>query len=333
MPTITYREIAFRPATLAIIDQANVICAEYAAAGYSLTLRQLYYQFVSRGLIDNRQSEYKRLGSIVDDARYAGLLDWDYIIDRTRRLQERPAWGTAREADAKVNSKTFVDAVMPQFQIRKWDTQSLRMEVWIEKDALVDVIARPANDLQVPFFASRGYNSTSNAWKAAQRIEGYYDDGAKRVVILHLGDHDPEGIDMTRDIEDRFRTFLDGDGYQQAWSEMTVGEYDGSNDVRPPFEIRRIALNMDQVRRYQPPPNPAKESSSRFDGYLARFGTRTSWELDALDPPTIDALIRVEVAAERDEEAWAAAVENERIGRELLRKTSDRWADVVEFLA
>jgi len=314
MTAIVYREIAFRPATLPIIHQANVICAEYAAAGYSLTLRQLYYQFVSRGLIANRQSEYKRLGSIVDDARYAGLIDWDYIVDRTRRLQQLPHWGSP-DADGPGNAKTFVDAVMPQFRTSKWDTQPLRMEVWIEKDALVDVIARPANDLDLPYFACRGYNSTSNAWQAAQRIGGYFDDGAERVVILHLGDHDPEGIDMSRDIEDRFRTFLDGDGYDP-------------DDL----EIRRIALNMDQVRLYSPPPNSAKQTSSRFEGYVAKYG-RESWELDALDPPTIDALIRAEVEAERDENAWTAAVENERIGRELLQKTLDRWADVVAFLS
>ena len=320
MPEIAYKEINFRAATLRLIEQARAICVSYAQQGYSLTLRQLYYQLVARAVIPNKQTEYKRLGGIVDDARYAGLIDWNHVVDRTRTLRELPHWGDGPEEDPGNNAKSFVEAVMPQYRISKWDTQPLRMEVWIEKDALIDVISRPANGLDIPYFACRGYNSTSNAWRAAQRIEGYYDQGAERVVILHLGDHDPEGIDMSRDIETRFRTFLVGDGYSQGYEDATE------------FEVRRIALNMDQVRRYNPPPNPAKESSSRFDGYVRRFGLTTSWELDALDPPTIDALIRSEVEAERDEALWQIAVVNENRGKKQLKAAADRWTEVIDFL-
>jgi len=316
---ISYKDINFRAATLETIRLADQICSDYAAQGYSLTLRQLYYQFVARGWLANKQSEYKRLGGIVDDARYAGLIDWNHIVDRTRRMQELPHWGSPHDEWA-ANAKFFVDSVMPQFRIGKWDSQPLRMEVWIEKDALVDVIARPANALDIPYFACRGYNSSSNAWAAAQRVGRYYSEGAERVIILHLGDHDPEGIDMTRDIEDRFRLFLIEDGFDQA-----AAYSDG-------FEIRRIALNMDQVRAYNPPPNPAKDTSSRYAGYVTRFGTRTSWELDALDPPTIDALIRAEVENERDEDLWQEAVDNEQEGKDLLVAASDRWSEVVALL-
>lgn len=317
MSEIQYRQINFRPAALAIIEQANTICASYQAQGYSLTLRQLYYQFVARGFIPNRDTEYKRLGLIISDARLAGLLDWRYIVDRTRTLRQLAHWGDP-SASPEANARTFIDSVMPQFRITKWATQPVRMEVWIEKDALVDVIARPSNSLDLPHFACRGYNSQSNAWAAAQRIEGYYDEGAERVVILHLGDHDPSGIDMSRDIEDRFREFLAGDGYWQGGDEST-------------FEVRRIALNMDQVLQYNPPPNPAKLTDSRVGGYITRFGS-TSWELDALDPPTIDALIRAEVEKERDDTLWAIAEVNEQRGKRQLRLAAERWADVVAFL-
>jgi hypothetical protein len=333
---IAYREINFKPATLALIDKADRICRSYAAQGYSLTLRQLYYQLVATGVLPNKQTEYKRLGSIVDDARYAGLIDWNHVVDRTRTMRELPHWGVPTD-EPEVNAQGFVEAVMPQFRIQKWETQPLRMEVWIEKDALIDVIARPANALDIPYFACRGYNSTSNAWAAAQRIEGYYDSGAERVLILHLGDHDPEGIDMSRDIEARFRRFLIGDGYEHQAGEPdeeNPGEFFPNEDDegRLLFEVRRIALNMDQVRQYNPPPNPAKETSSRYDGYVRQFGIRTSWELDALDPPTIDALIRAEVEAERDAELWQVAVENEDEGKEQLKLAADRWPDVVQFL-
>ena len=72
MPRIRYVSKNFGAAALAVIREANAIIAEYAAQGYDLTLRQLYYQFVSRDLLPNRQSEYKRLGDIINDARLAG---------------------------------------------------------------------------------------------------------------------------------------------------------------------------------------------------------------------------------------------------------------------
>ena len=84
MPKIVYVEKAFRAASLYIIKQAEAICDEYTAQGFNLTLRQLYYQFVARGFISNKQSEYKRLGGIINDARLAGLIDWSHLEDRTR---------------------------------------------------------------------------------------------------------------------------------------------------------------------------------------------------------------------------------------------------------
>lgn len=308
-----YRDIDFKPATLDMIGRADVICRQYAADGYSLTLRQLYYVTVARGWVANRTSEYKRLGTIVDDARYAGLIDWDHIVDRTREFEEQPHWGSVHE-EGDQSALDFVRAVMPQFRISKWDNQPVRVEVWVEKEALLDVIARPAKDLDLGWFACRGYTSSSAAHEAAERIEGYLDGAAERVVILHLGDHDPSGIDMSRDIERRFMTFLQGDGYDSSR-----------------VEIRRIALNMDQVRQHKPPPNPAKMTDSRFGGYAKVHGL-TSWELDALDPPTIDALIRAEVDAERDEVLWDEAKGREDEGKTILRDAANRWGDIVDFL-
>ena len=87
MPKITYKEYRLKQASLDIINQANQIIREYSAQGFDLTLRQLYYQFVSRDLIPNSQREYKRLGSIINKGRLAGLVDWNAIVDRTRNLR------------------------------------------------------------------------------------------------------------------------------------------------------------------------------------------------------------------------------------------------------
>lgn len=304
MPRIEYVPREFRGSSLAIIAKANEICADYAAQGYDLTLRQLYYQFVSRDLLPNRQSEYKRLGSIVNDARLAGLLDWNYIVDRTRTV--RGGDGTMTDPAQVIEPGWYAMAL--------WDGQPQRCEVWIEKDALVGVLERAVSGLRVPYFASRGYNSQSEAWRAAQRIGGYLDDGAETVTVFHLGDHDPEGIDITRDIEERFRNFLDVDGYDET-----------------AFEIKRLALNMDQVRTYNPPPNPAKESSSRFVQYAARYG-RSSWELDALEPTVINELIQAEVRAVLDPDLWTEQLAKQAEGRATLKAIKEHYTKVIDFL-
>lgn len=297
---IEYREIAFRESSLDLIEKATAIAADYARQGYDLTLRQLYYQFVARGLIKNQQTEYKRLGSVINDARLAGLFDWRYITDRTRNL----AGGDAGEW----TPAEWMRASAQSYQIPFWAGQDERIEVWVEKEALAGVIGRAANARRVAYFACRGYVSQSELWAAAQRLERYVEDGHP-VTVLHLGDHDPSGIDMTRDMRERLEMFFAGDGV--------------SFDV----DFRRIALNMDQVRRYNPPPNPAKLTDSRVGGYIARFGDE-SWELDALDPATLDALIRAEIDDKIDPELWKAAKTKQATERAQLTAIADRWDEL-----
>ncbi len=286
---IKYIDREFKPSSLAVIANANKIIKEYISQGYDLTLRQLYYQFVSRDLIANTQSEYNKLGSIINDARLAGLVSWEAIIDRTRNLKSMPHWE---------DPKDFMRAVTPQFAIDKWASQPNRVEVWIEKDALVGVVERICRQMDVAYFSCRGYTSQSEMWSASQRLIEYR-DGGQTPIIIHLGDHDPSGKDMSRDIYDRLELFM--------------GES---------IEVNRIALNMDQVRKYKPPPNPAKITDSRAKGYIEEFGNK-SWELDALDPKVLTDLIQKTIVSYRDESEWSDSVETENRGRETLVAASD----------
>jgi hypothetical protein len=338
---ICYTPKKFSPATLDVITQANRICRAYQAQGLDLTLRQLYYQFVSRGFIPNRQSEYSRLGSIINDARLAGALDWDFIVDRTRELRDLQHWD---DLSARVASAAR------SFRTDKWASQPNRVEVWIEKDALIGVLEAicPAED--VPYFSCRGYTSQSEVWGAAQRL-GSYIAGGQSVVILHLGDHDPSGIDMTRDIRDRLELFIERDylnarsenmearglGHENDEGEFVVSRrelwesMDADCDGRPALQIKRIALNMDKVDEYNPPPNPTKLTDSRSAGYLAEYGEEC-WELDALEPATMVDLIRDEIEECRDADLWEEAVSIEASDREVLVEASRRWDDVASFL-
>jgi hypothetical protein len=303
MPKIQYEEWAPKPETLAVVQHANVIIAEYAAQGYNLTLRQLYYQFVSRDLIPNRQTEYKRLGDIVSKGRRAGLIDWNAIVDRTRNLQSLGTW----ESPASI-----VSAVAEQFKYDRWRTQPTYVEVWYEKDALMGVFERVANEWRVPFFSCRGYTSDSEVWGAAQRlraiqrgtVRGIKNAARTRdIVILHFGDHDPSGLDMTRDIRDRLALFG-----------ATV-------------DVRRLALNMPQVEEHSPPPNPAKETDSRFAGYQAEYGDE-SWELDALNPTILSGLVREELGTLIERTTWEEEAAREKDARAELTVISENYSDI-----
>lgn len=298
MPKIKYKEFNFRPATLGMITKANEIIAEYAAQGFDLTLRQLYYQFVSRDLIPNTQKDYKNLGSIINDARLAGLIDWETIVDRTRELRALSHWDSPND---------IVETCARQFNIDRWAEQPYRPEVWIEKDALVGVFERICNELDIPLLSCRGYTSQSEMWGAAQRMLRYKRMG-HTPIVFHFGDHDPSGKDMSRDIVDRLELFTRGQ-----------------------MRFERLALNMNQVEQYNPPPNPAKITDSRANAYIAEFGDE-SWELDALEPSVLEGLVRGAIEEIVDEDAMQEAQATQDKHRKTLATIADRFEDVEEFL-
>lgn len=290
MPKIAYVDKRFNASSQVSIAHANRVIAEYAAQGFRLTLRQLYYQFVSRDWIENTLWAYKRLGSVVNNARLAGLIDWNAIEDRTRYLRQEPHWADPQE---------LLEVCAESFALDKWRRQPVRAEVWIEKDALIGVIEGVCKKWDVPFFSCRGYVSQSEMWRAAVRLSR-----SAGSVIFHLGDHDPSGIDMTRDIQDRLIMFE-------------------SDAV-----VERIALTLAQVTEHHPPPNPAKVTDSRYADYVRRYGGE-SWELDALDPTTLSGLIEAAILSVLDMDVWKAVVEEERDHKSDLSDVADRWEEIV----
>lgn len=308
MPKIIYRHKDFSPAHQAKIDLCNSIIEEYVSQGMNLTLRQLYYQLVARDYIPNKLNEYSNLGNLINDARMAGQIDWEHIIDRVRSLEKIASWPSVT---------SIMRGAARGFHMDRWSKQDYRVEVWVEKNAAVGTIEPVCLRLDVPYFACIGYSSATSLWEAAQRLRGYIEEG-QTPVILHLGDHDPSGKDMTRDIRERLDLFLSTD------CDQNYIPYDG-------IEVDRIALNMDQIYRYNPPPNPAKLTDSRAKAYIEEFGDE-SWELDALSPTTVDELIETAVGKYINWEAWEEMEEAETTGKTLLNKTVKHWQEVVTLL-
>ena len=270
------------------ISVVNGILEEYRKMGFRLSLRQLYYQLVARDYIENSQRSYKNIGSLVSNARQAGLIDWDMIEDRGRETVFSPHWDSPAE---------IVEAAARQFRIDKWKDQIWHIEVMVEKDALSGVLEPVCRELDIRITANKGYSSSSTMYEIGQRLKDKCLLEGKLICVVYLGDHDPSGIDMTRDIEERLSLY--------------------SNLKDGMIEVERIALNYDQVELWQPPENPAKESDSRFESYRDRFG-ESSWELDAIEPRRLASLVREEVLSRRNETIWEGAVDAENAMREQL---------------
>ncbi|MCA9982022.1 MAG: hypothetical protein KDD89_14360, partial [Anaerolineales bacterium] len=151
----------FQAKTLALINQANEIISEYLAGGYTLTLRQLYYQMVARGMIENNERMYNRLGDTINNARLAGCVDWEAIEDRTRKLEELGTWESPQ---------AILKAAGASYRRDLWANQPCYVETWVEKEALAGVVQRACEPWRVPYFSCRGYVSASEQYKAAERL-------------------------------------------------------------------------------------------------------------------------------------------------------------------
>lgn len=296
MPKIQYKEINFQKKSLDLIELVNQVVDEYSAQGYELTLRQVYYQLVARGYIPNNERSYKNVGSLINDGRLAGLIDWHSVTDRTRNLRKESHWD---------NPADVIASARYSYNLDKWKGQPNYVEVWVEKDALVDIVGQACSPLDTPYFSCRGYTSQSEMWSAAQRF--IRQEQREKRIIIHLGDHDPSGIDMTRDIQERLELF--------------------GADVY----VKRVALTMNQIQTYNPPPNPAKITDSRASKYIDQFGDE-SWELDALEPKVITDLIKKQVTMYRNDDIYRAVCDKESREKEELKMLERNYDRAVAYL-
>ena len=282
-----YIEKRFNTASSETITLVNSILAEYDAQGYDVSMRQLYYQLVRRNSIKNDKNSYKRLSDLVNNARLAGLVDWDIFTDRERPTIQNSHWTSP--------AQILRDAAR-SFKIDKWQEQEFYIEVMIEKRALEGILIPVCKELDIAFTANKGYSSATSLYECGQRLAGTN----KRIRILHLGDHDPSGIDMTRDLEERLSMFAERE-----------------------VIIKRLALNFDQVEEMHLPPNATKESDTRSAEYNKHFSA--SWELDAVEPATLADLVRKAVQKYRDEALWQKADLSEKQMKAELQELADDY--------
>ncbi len=270
----------------------NEIIDEYAEEGYRLTLRQLYYQLVSRDIIPNQVKEYAKLSGLLVQGRMAGFVDWDAIEDRLR-VPYLPYW--VSDVPHAIND------TIRQYRLNRQKDQEVYIEVWVEKDALSGVLKRTTEHFHINLMVNRGYSSCTAMHDAYERLLRYQRNG-KKIVILYLGDHDPSGLDMIRDIQDRLSEF----------------------GTRP--EVKHLGITRKQIEKYSPPPNPAKITDPRADKYIAEHGN-ISWEVDALTPSMLNQLIKKNVEKLIDMDLFNKQIEKEEEDKAKLREFMDEYGD------
>lgn len=267
------------------LDTINEIIEEYADEGYRLTLRQLYYQLVSQAIIPNRVQEYAKLSTILVKGRMAGAVDWSAIEDRIR-VPHLPYWVTG-----------IPDAIKDTIEFYRLDRQlgqDVYIELWVEKDALSGVLKRVTNHYHINLMVNRGYSSCTAMHDASKRFKRAVEQD-KEPYILYLGDHDPSGLDMLRDVTDRL--------------------YEFNIDIN----LIHVGLTMKQIKKYNPPPNPAKITDPRATKYIEDYGN-TSWEVDALKPGTLNALVKAHIEKLIDMDIFERRIAQEQKDIRELKK-------------
>jgi len=284
-------KLRLRKANVAKLSVINDIIEGYIADGYVITLRQLYYRLVTRNIIPNVIREYQKLSNLLKKGRMAGVVDWAAIEDRTRTpyLQY---W--ARDKEDAIND------TVKQYKLNRQRNQENYVELWCEKDALSNVLKRKTDHYHIYLMVNRGYSSVSAMYQAYQRLARAKNEG-KFNHILYLGDHDPSGLDMIRDIRDRMAEF----------------------GLHP--DVKHIALTGEQIEEYDPPPNPTKFKDPRAKWYINEFG-KTCWEVDALPPDVLHELVEDYVENLIDIDLFEETMEEEEKDRAELAKVAKRFA-------
>jgi len=278
-----YRDIRIYPKRLFLIERANSVLEDYMKQGYHLTLRQLYYQLVAKLIIPNTIQEYQKLSSTMVAARMSGLTDWGALEDRVRQPC-LPYWVT--------DIPDAINDTIRDYRLPRQLHQPYHMEIWTEKDAVSSILKRVSSFYHIYLMVNRGYSSCSAMKGAADRII----NTQKPTKIFYAGDHDPSGLDMLRDIRER------------------LGEFRVEG-----FEVVPVALTEEQIRKYNPPPNPTKISDPRAHWYIKTHG-KDSWELDALQPQVLERLMREAVRSFMDKEKFVVMLDREKHDKRKLKK-------------
>jgi hypothetical protein len=274
-----------------LLEEIKKIIERYTT---KLTVRQIYYQLVSKHLIQNVVSQYQRVSKILVAARHDGEIDWDNIEDRTRQ----ESGGDDEELSPQEHYKRWDEAFRNSwkyFKLPMWKNQPNYVEIWFEKQALEGIFKEVTQKYNVVQLACKGYSSHTMGYRLLQRV-GFLDgERQKNIWIFYFGDQDPSGLDIYRFIQDMCERF-------------------GLS-----INFRRVAITKEQIERYNIPPMMAKASDSRYEKFVAEYGEDVV-ELDALDPNVLMELIESSIQSKFNRDTYDDVLKMQGEMREKIKE-------------
>lgn len=282
-----------------IVKAVKEIVSEYRTR---MTLRQIYYRLVSRNAIPNNLNSYKNLSRILVTAREKGELP-SHIMEDRGRTSIGGDFGYDDPTDFALRRLESLKGCASDYTREMWANQDEYIEVWVEKDALSRLVSGACGGYRVKTCVGRGYSSYTYVADAVDRFVAQQE---KQCTVIYLGDFDPSGLDITRDLGRR------------------LAEY-GAEHV----EIKRIALSKDQIKKYSLPPAPVKLTDARAEKFVDKHG-KDVWELDALEPNVLQQTIQDEIVKHIDGDLWAETREKIEEDKAEISKTIKSWFDILK---
>jgi hypothetical protein len=276
-----------------LVKAVNGILREYTIR---LTLRQVYYRLVSKNLIPNTKASYKGLSKQLVKARENGDVDDHRIEDRSIKVQGQADYGYENLEDYIQDQVENLKGSWGDFTRHQWRDQPKMVLLALEKDALSRLFLDVAGGFRVQVYATRGYGSYTFVKDMAGDLSA-----DKENVVLYFGDYDPSGRDIERDLRERLIRYFGSDN----------------------FTVVRIALKPEQIQQYNLPPMPEDaETLAKLqrDPRSKTYGLTYAVELDALEPPVLQDLIKQAVVAQIDADRWQENIDRSKRDRQELKE-------------
>lgn len=255
-----------------------------------LTLRQLFYRLVAAGAIPKAEAEYRKVKAMVKTVREDADLDWGLILDNVRTSYGQRRYSSVAEAKTDMARRYRRDLMA---------TQSVEVQLWAESDSVASIIWDPADEYGIRTFVGRGHSSRGFIWDAAKRITKATKDG-KGIAILHVGDHDPSGEDIYRDLTDTMALYaaaqLTGRAVADIRSDLAGASIDWTGSFGNDLTFHRVAVRPEHERRYGLLTAPPKRSDPR----TAKFTGTGTIEAEAFTTPDLHDLVRTAIEAHLD---------------------------------
>jgi hypothetical protein len=285
-----------------------------------MTLRQLFYRAISAGALQNSQLEYKRLGSIMTRLREANNVPRTWIVDHVRATLKPSSWSGLGDF-----GETVRDAYRKDF----WSSLNHHVEVFVEKDAIAGTIQPVTKEFDIALRVCRGYASVSFAGEIAdewQRIE-------KPIFAYYLGDFDPSGFDLERDLREKLARYsgrwcVQSDIFDEnrSWAKLTTGPgYTVDSDS---FCWGRLAVQYADFHDHNLIPLPVKQKDRRARAFIERHGDECA-EVDALPPSELRSRVRQAIESHIDQERWKRLQKTEELEKETLERVMKGWKKVI----